>query len=130
MYALRIQVNDGPWTTAGADDLGVLTATVSGSGKLGANSYWEKEVGDPDFHLRVGGLTARPAGTTDEHLDWLSHVEVSVGDRVTVELVKTAVADAVISGKEAEERKHDERAYFEHCKSVYFDLKDKYETPG
>jgi hypothetical protein len=130
MYALRVQINDGPWTTAGADDLGVLTATISGSGQLGPDSFWEKEVGDPGFHFRVGGLTARPVGVTDEHLEWLSHVEVRVGDTVTVEVVQTAVADPVVSGKKAEERKHDERAYFEHCKDVYLQLKDKYENAG
>lgn len=130
MYALRVQINDGPWTTAGADDLGVLTASISGTGKLGPASYWEKEVGEPDFHLRVGGLTARPVGSTDEHVDWLSHVEVKVGDRVTIELVRTAVADSVDSAKAAEERRRDERAYFEHCKDVYLELKEKYESPG
>jgi len=127
MYALKVTINDGPAVIGGTEDLGVLSAILTCTGKLGAQSHPSREDETQDFTFRLGGLTSRAPGAIDEHLDWLSLWELKVGDKVTVEIIETDIADPIISGKEAEQRAHDERAYFEHCKQAYLELKAKYE---
>lgn len=129
MIVLRVHVNDEPLTVAGADDLGVLNAIVNAVGKLGSASHSKSPDESPDLHLTVGGLTSRAAGVQDEHLRWVSHRELRVGDRILVEVLEAPTADPAESGHEARQREHDEREYFEHCKKAYLDLKAKYETP-
>ena len=130
MYVLRVQINDESPVVGGMEDLGVLSAIVTGVGKLGPASHPSRPDETAEFHLRLGGLTSRAPGQRDEHVEWVSHRELRVGDKVVVELLDSEVADPVVSGKEAEERAQDERAYFEHCRRVYMDLKAKYEPEG
>jgi hypothetical protein len=128
MYALKVQINDEAPVIAGADDLGVLTATVTCVGKLGSGSRSGHEDEPADLFITVGGLSSRTSGRPDEHLTWLSQKPLRPGDVLSVEVLDTSTADAPISGKEAEQRKHDEREYFEHCKKVYLRLREKYEA--
>lgn len=128
MYALKVRVNQDLPTIAGADDLGVLNATVTCVGKLGAGSSPMGDAASADLFLTVGGLTSRAADLPDEHLAWITHRPLQAGDVISVEVLDTLTADAPVSGVEAEKRKHDEREYFEHCKKVYFDLRDKYDA--
>lgn len=128
MIVLRVHVNDEPLVVAGADDLGVLNAIVNAVGKLGSASRPGRPDEAPDIHLTVGGLTSRAAGVQDEHLRWVGHRELRVGDRILVEVLEAPTADPVESGHEAMQREDDEREYFEHCKRAYLELKAKYET--
>ena len=57
----------------------------------------------------------------------MSQKPLKIGDLISVEVLDTLDVDAPTSGKEAEKRKHDEREYFEHCKKVYFELREKHE---
>lgn len=130
MFALKVRINNQKPVIGGADDLGVLSAIVTGTGKLGSNSCPSSDDEAQDFTFRLGGLTSRPQGTLDEHLVWLTHEELKPGDTITVEIIETDQVDPVISGEEAQQRKDDEREYFEHCKRVYFEMRSKYEAEG
>jgi hypothetical protein len=130
MLVLRVQVNQEPPVVAGAQDLGVLNAIVTGVGKLGAESHPSRPDEPPDIHLSLGGLTARASGSGDEHLRWVSHRDLNVGDRVIVEILEAPYADPVESGHAAKQRERDEREYFEHCKQAYLELRSKYEPEG
>ena len=123
MLALRVTINEKKSIVAGTEDLAVLSAIVSLSGKLGTKTA-DRGRGKPDMHLHLGGLTARMK-RKDEHLRWTPHVKLKIGDRILVELIKTAKADPVVARTRAEKR--DERAYFEHIKKEYLKLKKKYE---
>lgn len=129
MYAVRVQINDGPVVTGGASDLSVLSAILTLCGKLGPTSHPLRGDEDepPDFTFRLGGLTAREKGNDDEHLVWLEENSLRLGDKLTLEIVETNQADPVESGTKAEERSNDERSYYEHCKHAYFEMKSKYE---
>ena len=128
MYAIKVQVNGNKPVIGGADDLCVLTAILTLSGKLGSASQPLRDDGTVDFTFRLGGLTARAEGVQDEHLVWLERSELKPGDKLTFEVIETDTADPVESGSDAEERANDERSYFEHCKQAYFDLREKYES--
>jgi hypothetical protein len=127
MYALKVRINNGPAIVAGADDLGVLSAIISCVGKLGSSAVPNRADETRDFTIRVGGLTSRPEPIANEHLLWLPNAELKPGDVVTVELIETEAADPINRAEEAERRASDERAYFEHCKEAYFELRKKYE---
>jgi hypothetical protein len=59
MYAFKVSVNGEAPIVGGADDLGVLTAILTGSGRLGPSSVPRKNAKSPDFSFHLGGLTAR-----------------------------------------------------------------------
>ncbi len=130
MFALKVQINNDTPVTGGAKDLGVLSALLTCSGKLGPASVPFRDDETQDFTFRLGGLTSRANGELDEHLVWLEHRKLKLGDKVTVQIVETDNVDAVRSGRVAEEAADDERVYFEHCKQAYFDLRGKYESEG
>jgi hypothetical protein len=124
MFALRVTKNDEKTVVAGAEDLSVLSAMVTLTGKLGAKAV-DPGRGKPDMFMRVGGLTARGKRRKDEHLRWTPHVKLKVGDRVLIELTKVAKSSRVVERTAAERR--DERAYFKQLKKQYLELKKKYE---
>lgn len=128
MHALRVRINDEAPVIAGADDLGVLNATVTCVGKLGSGSRSPHEDEPADLFITVGGLTSRASTLPDEHLKWVSQRPLRIGDVISVEILNTLDVDAPIRGEEAEKMKHDEREYFEHCKKVYLSLREKYEA--
>lgn len=127
MYAFKVPLNGKEPVIGGAPDLCVLTAIVTATGILGPKSVPSREDETQDFTFRLGGLTSRPKGEVDEHLVWQQLDELHVGDVVTIEIVETEIVHGVISGEQAEQRANDEREYFEHCKKVYFEMRDKYE---
>jgi hypothetical protein len=128
MFALKVQINEDTPVTGGAKDLGVLSAILTCAGKLGPAIVPGRNDETHDFTFRLGGLTSRAKGEVDEHLVWLEYRELKLGDRLTIQIVETDKVDAVCSGREAEEAADDERAYFEHCKQTYLDLRGKYES--
>jgi hypothetical protein len=127
MLAIRVQLNDQEPVTGGALDLGVLTTTITAVGQLGPNTRRRRADEEIDVDLRLGGLTSRGPGIQDEHLVWLEAHELKPGDRIVVEIIETETPDPVQSGSAAKERADDERAYFEHCKRAYIEMREKYE---
>jgi hypothetical protein len=127
MYAVRVQLNESTVVVGGAGDLSVLSAILTLSGKLGSASCPHRDDGTVDMTFRLGGLTSRGPGIEDEHLAWLEERDLKPGDKLTLEIVETDTPDPVESGRKAEERANDEKAYFEHCKRAYFEMREKYE---
>ena len=87
MFALRLTINKRKPIVAGAEDLSVLSAILSLVGRLGAETA-DRTRGKPNMHVHLGGLTARPGNKPDEHLNWLPHTKLKVGDRVLVEIIE------------------------------------------
>lgn len=127
MLVLKVRVNNEAPILAGADDLGVLNAVVSCVGKLGPATEPLREDEGVEMSLKLGGLTSRAGGVADQHLDWMAHKSLEIGDVISVEVLDATMADAPVGGKEAVRKASDERDYFEHCKRNYLALKDKYE---
>jgi intein/homing endonuclease len=50
-----------------------------------------------DLWLSVGGLTRRSEGAENEHLGWIRMKRLRVGDKVTVQVVRTAHPDKHVS---------------------------------
>ena len=94
MIAFKVELNGQSLGTAGADDLSVLSAIVTAVGKLGLNSTGaHQREHHYDMELTVGGLTSRPEGIPDEHLEWIERT-LKPGDVVTVKVLEASVADA------------------------------------
>jgi hypothetical protein len=93
MIALVVYLNRKKLTVAGTDDLCVLNAIVNAVGELGKSTVPIGRRGEPDLWLSVSGLTSRPDGAEDEHLGWIGHQRLRVGDKVTVQLVRTNLPD-------------------------------------
>ncbi|MBC3873023.1 hypothetical protein [Undibacterium flavidum] len=127
MYGLKVRINDNPCIVGGADDLSVLSAILTCSGKLGDATNPPSGDDTQEFMFRLGGLTSRIDGATDEHLVWVENHDLKLGDKVIIEIVDVDIADSIISGEEAKERAYNEQTYFEHCKRAYFELREKYE---
>lgn len=89
MIGLVVYLNRKKLTVAGADDLAVLNAIVNAVGELGRATIPLSKRGKPDLWLSVSGLTSRPERTEDEHLSWVRHKRLRVGDKITVEVVRT-----------------------------------------
>ncbi|HLO95611.1 MAG TPA: hypothetical protein VK195_14965 [Burkholderiaceae bacterium] len=127
MLAFRLQLNDRPPITGGAPDLGVLTTTITAIGPLGPQTCRRRSDEPPEVHLRLGGLTSRGPILGDEHLVWFEAHDLKAGDRIVVDILETPSPDPVQSGSPAPEREDEERAYFEHCKKAYFEMRNQYE---
>lgn len=127
MLAFRIQLNGQPAVTGGAEDLGVLTTTITAVGQLGPKAQRRRSDEEIEVHVRLGGLTSRGPGIEDEHLVWFEEHAVKPGDKIVVEIIETETPDPIESGSAAQERADDERDYFEHCKKAYFEMREKYE---
>ncbi len=94
MIGLTVYLNGKQLTVAGADDLSVLNAIVNAVGNLGKSTApFGKRRRQADLWLSVGGLTRRRAGADNEHLRWIGHQRLRVGDRITVEIVRTERPD-------------------------------------
>jgi hypothetical protein len=131
MIAFRIHHNDVPLCVAGASDLVVLHAIVSAVGALGPDTVNRrgKNGGGPDLFLSVGGLTSRKV-EADEHLGWLEHTHLAIGDTVTITLVESDETAAPVKRKATDPRdREEERRQYQRARQTYLRLKDKYETP-
>jgi hypothetical protein len=89
MIGLAVYLNRKKLTVAGTDDLCVLNAIVNAVGELGESTARVGERRNADLWLSVGGLTRRPKERKDEHLRWISHKRLRVGDKITVQVVRT-----------------------------------------
>jgi hypothetical protein len=93
MIGLTVYLNGKKLTVAGTEDLGVLNAIVNAVGELGKLTARIGKRRSADLWLSVGGLTRRPKGAEDEHLRWIRHKRLRVGDRITVQVVRTDQPD-------------------------------------
>jgi len=129
LLALEIFVNGRKVSLAGAEDLSVLTGIVSAVGKLGKKaSRGKKAHSSNDLWLSVGGLTDRADGSPNEHLRWVGHKKLKIGDRVEIRVRKATTADLPIETTPAES-KEQERFQYKWAKSQYMKLRKKYEKP-
>lgn len=104
MIGLAVYLNGKRLTVAGADDLGVLNAIVNAVGDLGKSTAPVGKRVARDLWLSVSGLTRRSKGVEDEHLRWIRMKRLRVGDKVTVELVRTDAPDRHVSATVATSR--------------------------
>ena len=126
MLALRVTVNGDEPIVGGSEDLSVLSAMITFTGKLGTKTV-DPGRGKPDMFVHLGGMTARDARRKDEHLRWTPHKQLKVGDRVLVELVNATKANKIVDRSPAERKPPSEREYYNHIKKQYLALKKKYE---
>jgi hypothetical protein len=97
MIAVAVYLNRKKLTIGGTDDLCVLNANVNAVGKLGKSTAQIGTRRKADLWLSVGGLTRRSDGAQDEHLRWISHKRLRIGDRITVQLVRTDRPDKPVT---------------------------------
>jgi len=104
MLGMKVSINAGAPIICAPDDLSVLTAGVNLAGQLGIQTKHPRPGEPPQAWIRAGGLTSRPEGQVDEHIQWIWQDGLTVGDVVTIELVHTEQPSAPISRKPARER--------------------------
>ena len=126
MFALRVTINKRKPVVAGAEDLSVLSAALSLTGRLGSATA-ETGPSKPYMHVHLGGLTARSGNMADEHLRWLPHTKLKLGDRVLIEIIETDKVGRVVDRSKARGKSNDERHFYRELKKQYLKLKKKYE---
>ena len=133
MILLEVLLNGEKLALAGTEDLCVLSATFNATGKLGRQSHGTKgEKSDHELFLHVGGLTSRKPPTEDEHLSWISHRQIDLGDEVVLRFSQGDAADKPHKTKDAAGNMTEisEKKMFEMARDEYFRLKSKYEVDG
>jgi hypothetical protein len=103
----EVRINDESPLIAGLDDISVLLAAVSF-----ASAH-------QDLDFRVGGL--RSKGPHDnEHVEWI-HRDLSVGDRISIQIVNSELPMEPVSRerRDPRESERDEREYYEQLKKKY-----------
>jgi len=126
MFALRLTINKRKPVVAGAEDLSVLSTNISLVGRLGSETA-DRDPRKPNMHVHLGGLTSRRGKKPDEHLRWLPHTKLKVGDRVLVEIIETEKVGRVVERSKARGKSNDERRFYRELKKQYLELKKKYE---
>lgn len=104
LLALKVSINGAEPILCGAEDLSVLTAGVNLAGQLGTQTQHPRPGEPPDSWVRAGGLTSRPEGHVDEHINWIWQGGLQVGDVVTIEVVHTDQPSIPISRKPVKDR--------------------------
>jgi hypothetical protein len=88
VLGLKVSINGGnPWSAV-PRTWSVLKAGVNLAGQLGARTQHPRPGEAPDLWLWAAGLTSRPHGQGDEHINWIQHHALKVGDSVTIEIVR------------------------------------------
>ena len=105
MIALEVKLNGKRVCIAGADDLGVLTTSVSAVGKLGKKSVPYRPDEKADIHFHVGGLTSRRNTEKDVHLKWKSVAPLKIGDIIQVRILETEKVDRAKSRTKAKRKR-------------------------
>jgi hypothetical protein len=115
MIALEVTLNGKRICLAGAEDLAVLTTSVSAVGKLGKKTVPARsdETGG-EIHYSVGGLTARSDPERDVHLRWKSVAPLRVGDVIQVRILETDKADRARSRQKAKPRSGEPSGFRQH----------------
>jgi len=71
------------------NDKKVCTAGISGDGVMSLIVNFLPRHGSEDCHLTVGGLNSREM----EHLRWVRRRQLSVGDRLRIEVIEATAVD-------------------------------------
>jgi hypothetical protein len=130
MIILEVSINGKVVARAGREDLSVLNAIVNAVGVLGADSGGTVDDDEgQDVFIHVGGMTSKKTGENDEHLRWLPHHELKVGDEITVKVIEGENADEPAREEPVDEALRDtsERELFESARDYYFKHKDRFE---
>jgi hypothetical protein len=93
MIGLTVYLNGKKLAVAGTEDLSVLNAIVNAVGELGKSTAQVGKRRAADLWLSVSGLTRRSKGAQDEHMRWIRHKRLRVGDRIAVQVVRTGRPD-------------------------------------
>jgi hypothetical protein len=94
MIALKIFHNNKAITTAGKDNLCVLSANLTALGKLGKNTIDKSDRGEaPEFHFNVGGLTSDQLDLKGDYLYWAQTLEFKLNDEIKVKVIDTEIVD-------------------------------------
>jgi hypothetical protein len=105
MIALEIRLNGKRVCIAGAEDLAVLTANVTASGRLGKKTVPARPGESRDVFYHVGGLTARTDPKKDVHLRWKSIAPLKIGDVIQVKILETQNVDPPTSRTSARRKR-------------------------
>ena len=106
MIALEVRLNGRRVCIAGADDLGVLSAHVTASGKLGKKTVPARpDETTGEIHYFVGGLTSRPDPDKDVHLRWKSVAPLKIGDIIEIRMLETEKVDRATSRTKAKRKR-------------------------
>ena len=93
MIAFELLINGKRVATAGAEDLSVLSQTITARGKLGAASGGTSNVRDRVvLEAALTGLTSRSSEPANVHQVWY-HGAIGVGDEITIRVVERSSAD-------------------------------------
>ncbi len=95
MIAFEIRLNGEKVCLAGIGEHGVMSQHLSWSQRAPkADSNEKPERAKPHFH--IGGLV------NQEHIDWIRHQDVEIGDEVTIRIVEVESADEPTHRERAE----------------------------
>jgi len=131
MIALQIAIDSAPPVLAGAGDLQVLALALGCNPQADLMNPSRVRRGvapQPSFDLSVTGMVAGAAGQQSRHISWLEGVALRTGQTVTITVIETMQADPAMPSGVALPRGRGEREHFEHCKRVYLELKDQYDS--
>ncbi len=135
MRIYELYINGELISTAGADDLCVLSQTLSAVGKLGESSNGASRLREgEEIELTLGGLTSRTSEPSNLHFMWFRTKALGVGDEVTIRIVEGSKADRPLESEaDAVERatqQHEEfdRRRYEDAKQYYLENKDRFDS--
>jgi hypothetical protein len=105
MIVFEVSLNGKRVCVAGAEDLGVLTTSVTAVGKLGNRTVpLRPDQTGGEIHYSIGGLTSRKNPDKDVHVRWKSVAPLGVGDVIQVKILEGEKADRAISRQKAKSR--------------------------
>ena len=106
MFALEVRKNGKRVCIAGAEDLAVLSASVTAVGKLGRKTVPARpDETTCEVHYSVGGLTSRPDPDKDVHLRWRSVAPLKIGDVIEIRILETERVDHATSRVRAKKKR-------------------------
>nr|CAP48028.1 putative integron gene cassette protein [uncultured bacterium] len=93
MIVIELVVNGKLVSSAGSDNLSVLSHTLTARGKLGSASQGTASLKDSCIlETSLTGLTSSKDEPMHVHLHW-HHAHLSVGDELTLRIVERSTAD-------------------------------------
>ena len=132
MITMKVLHNGKLITRAGRADLCVLAANITAVGVLGpASAGANKKDEGNDLHLYVGGMTSKKDGQKDEHLTWTGHIDLGIGDEISVKIIESTEIDQPIrEGEPVDEvaKEKTKRELWESAKHFYLEHRAEYET--
>lgn len=88
MIVFDLLINGELVSSAGAEDLSVLSHTVTARGKLGPASQGTSDVKDTSIlEVSLTGLSSSADEPRHVHLQW-HHAQANVGDEITIRIVE------------------------------------------